>query len=161
MEGLSHNIISGLDWLQHNHPYIDWDTSAIALNRNGVASRFTPIKMSKLLHNTIFFRLTETCSVEAICSETTAAPPLTTTPPPALAALLKEYKDTFSETLDQLCCECCYSPCFNFAFGGLFEDKLLAFAFASQNELMTESGNTIVWFLDPAQLTFPTSAGSK
>ncbi|KAJ9062929.1 hypothetical protein DSO57_1005441 [Entomophthora muscae] len=44
---------------------------------------------------------------------------------------------------------------------GHFGDKSLAFAFASQNELMTESGNTIVWFLDPVQLTHPTHAGGK
>ncbi|KAJ9061417.1 hypothetical protein DSO57_1020908 [Entomophthora muscae] len=42
------------------------------------------------------------CSVEVICSKPTVAPPLTTTPPPALAALLKEYKDVFSETFNQL-----------------------------------------------------------
>ncbi|KAJ9074572.1 hypothetical protein DSO57_1005023 [Entomophthora muscae] len=41
---------------------------------------------------------------------------------------------------------------------GHFEDKSLAFAFASQNELMTESGNMIVWFFDSAQLTCPTHA---
>ncbi|KAJ9061513.1 hypothetical protein DSO57_1019856 [Entomophthora muscae] len=44
---------------------------------------------------------------------------------------------------------------------GHFEDKSLAFAFTSQNELMTESGSTIVWFLDSAQLTCPTHACGK
>ncbi|KAJ9085809.1 hypothetical protein DSO57_1010359 [Entomophthora muscae] len=71
--------------------------------------------MSKLLHNTVFFRITETgfyklkgelyfnqCSVKVICTELPAALLLTTPPPPALAALFKEYKEIFSETLDQL-----------------------------------------------------------
>ncbi|KAJ9049521.1 hypothetical protein DSO57_1023648 [Entomophthora muscae] len=44
---------------------------------------------------------------------------------------------------------------------GHSEDKSLAFAFASQNELMTESGNTIVWFLDSVHLTCPTHACGK
>ncbi|KAJ9062121.1 hypothetical protein DSO57_1014005 [Entomophthora muscae] len=44
---------------------------------------------------------------------------------------------------------------------GHFEEKSLAFAFASQNELMTESGSTIFWFLDPAQLTLPPHADGK
>ncbi|KAJ9065700.1 hypothetical protein DSO57_1016931 [Entomophthora muscae] len=34
MAGLSHNIIADINWLQHNCPYIDWDTSVITLNRN-------------------------------------------------------------------------------------------------------------------------------
>ncbi|KAJ9058577.1 hypothetical protein DSO57_1011031 [Entomophthora muscae] len=44
---------------------------------------------------------------------------------------------------------------------GHFEDESLAFAFASRNELMAESGNTIVQFLDPVQLTCPTHAGGE
>ncbi|KAJ9057878.1 hypothetical protein DSO57_1018200 [Entomophthora muscae] len=44
---------------------------------------------------------------------------------------------------------------------GHFKDESLAFAFASQNELITESGSSIVWFLDPAQLTCSTNAGGK
>ena len=44
---------------------------------------------------------------------------------------------------------------------GHFEDKSLAFAFASQNELITESGNMIVWFPDSAQLTCPTHTCGK
>ncbi|KAJ9069434.1 hypothetical protein DSO57_1018513 [Entomophthora muscae] len=40
-------------------------------------------------------------SVKFICAKPPVAPPLTTPPPPALAALLDEYKDVFSETLDQ------------------------------------------------------------
>ncbi|KAJ9071509.1 hypothetical protein DSO57_1036165 [Entomophthora muscae] len=44
---------------------------------------------------------------------------------------------------------------------GHFKDKYLAFAFVSQNELMTKSGSTISWFLDPAQLTCPTHADGK
>ncbi|KAJ9084593.1 hypothetical protein DSO57_1022926 [Entomophthora muscae] len=44
---------------------------------------------------------------------------------------------------------------------GHFEDKFLAFSFASQNELVSESGNMIVWFPDSAQLTCPTHAGGK
>ncbi|KAJ9089581.1 hypothetical protein DSO57_1011420 [Entomophthora muscae] len=59
MAGLSHNVISGLDWLQHNCPYIDWDTSVITLNRNGVGFQIYPIKMSKLLHDNVFVRITE------------------------------------------------------------------------------------------------------
>ncbi|KAJ9081973.1 hypothetical protein DSO57_1009194 [Entomophthora muscae] len=42
------------------------------------------------------------CSVKVICAELPTTIHLTTPPPPALAALLKEYKDVFSETLDQL-----------------------------------------------------------
>ncbi|KAJ9088008.1 hypothetical protein DSO57_1027373 [Entomophthora muscae] len=42
------------------------------------------------------------CSVKVIRAEPSAVPPLSTSPPPALAALLKEYKDVFSETLEQL-----------------------------------------------------------
>ncbi|KAJ9068039.1 hypothetical protein DSO57_1032744 [Entomophthora muscae] len=44
---------------------------------------------------------------------------------------------------------------------GHFKDKSLAFAFASQKNLMTESESSIVLFLDPAQLTCPTNAGGK
>ncbi|KAJ9086188.1 hypothetical protein DSO57_1006699 [Entomophthora muscae] len=43
----------------------------------------------------------------------------------------------------------------NLPLVGHFEEEPLAFAFASQNELMTKSGNTIVWFLDSVQLTCP------
>ncbi|KAJ9054576.1 hypothetical protein DSO57_1012856 [Entomophthora muscae] len=42
------------------------------------------------------------CSVKVICTEPSAVPPLTSSLPPALAALLEEYKDVFSETLEQL-----------------------------------------------------------
>ncbi|KAJ9087405.1 hypothetical protein DSO57_1033639 [Entomophthora muscae] len=41
---------------------------------------------------------------------------------------------------------------------GHFEDKYLAFAFDSQNELASASENMIVWFPDSAQLTRPTHA---
>ncbi|KAJ9051749.1 hypothetical protein DSO57_1002011 [Entomophthora muscae] len=41
---------------------------------------------------------------------------------------------------------------------GHFKDKYLAFAFDSQNELASASGNMIVWFPDSAQLTCPTHA---
>ncbi|KAJ9060199.1 hypothetical protein DSO57_1033412 [Entomophthora muscae] len=44
---------------------------------------------------------------------------------------------------------------------GHFEDKSLAFAFDSQNELASASGNMIVWFPDSAQLTRPTHACGK
>ncbi|KAJ9054553.1 hypothetical protein DSO57_1013040 [Entomophthora muscae] len=44
---------------------------------------------------------------------------------------------------------------------GHFEDKSLAFAFNSQNELASASGNMIVWFPDSAQLTRPTNTGGK
>ncbi|KAJ9051225.1 hypothetical protein DSO57_1006477 [Entomophthora muscae] len=44
---------------------------------------------------------------------------------------------------------------------GHFKDKSFAFTFASQNELMTQSGNTIVCFLDSAHLTCPTHACGK
>ncbi|KAJ9063543.1 hypothetical protein DSO57_1000121 [Entomophthora muscae] len=44
---------------------------------------------------------------------------------------------------------------------GHFKDKSLAFAFASQNEFMTELGSTIVQFLNPVQLTCPIHAGGK
>ncbi|KAJ9050054.1 hypothetical protein DSO57_1018055 [Entomophthora muscae] len=44
---------------------------------------------------------------------------------------------------------------------GHFEDKSLAFAFDSQNELASASGNMIVWFPDSAQLTCPTHACGK
>ncbi|KAJ9082688.1 hypothetical protein DSO57_1002205 [Entomophthora muscae] len=70
--------------------------------------------MSKLLHDTVFFRLTETGSYDfkggtrlySMLSQSylrriTCILPLTTPNPTALAALLKEYKDVFSETMDQ------------------------------------------------------------
>ncbi|KAJ9089307.1 hypothetical protein DSO57_1014261 [Entomophthora muscae] len=90
MVGLSHNIIAGLDWLCHNCPYIDWDTSVITLNRNEVGFQIYPVEMSKLLHNTVFVRITGTgfynfkgrkldfnqCSVEVIRAEPSAAPSL-------------------------------------------------------------------------------------
>ncbi|KAJ9085205.1 hypothetical protein DSO57_1016190 [Entomophthora muscae] len=44
---------------------------------------------------------------------------------------------------------------------GHFKDKSLAFAFDSQNELASSSGNEIVWFPDSAQLTHPTHACGK
>ncbi|KAJ9080039.1 hypothetical protein DSO57_1029272 [Entomophthora muscae] len=44
---------------------------------------------------------------------------------------------------------------------GHFKDKSLAFTFASQNELMTVSGNPIFRFPDSVQLTCPTHAGGK
>ncbi|KAJ9074365.1 hypothetical protein DSO57_1007214 [Entomophthora muscae] len=44
---------------------------------------------------------------------------------------------------------------------GHFEDKSLAFAFNSQNELASASGNMIVWFPESAQLTCPTHACGK
>ncbi|KAJ9061684.1 hypothetical protein DSO57_1018245 [Entomophthora muscae] len=44
---------------------------------------------------------------------------------------------------------------------GHFEEKSLAFAFDSQNELASASGNMIVWFPDSAQLTRPTHACGK
>ncbi|KAJ9087764.1 hypothetical protein DSO57_1030052 [Entomophthora muscae] len=116
MAGLSHNVTASLDWLWINCPYIDWDTSVITLNQNGVGFQIYPVEMSKLLHNTVFVRITETgsynfkggldfnqCSVKVICVESLEAPPLTTSPPPALAAHLKEYKDVFRKTLDQCC----------------------------------------------------------
>ncbi|KAJ9057037.1 hypothetical protein DSO57_1026261 [Entomophthora muscae] len=60
MAGLRHNVIAGLDWLCYNQPYIDWDTSVITLNRNGVGFQIYPVEMSKLLHNTVFVRITLT-----------------------------------------------------------------------------------------------------
>ncbi|KAJ9068601.1 hypothetical protein DSO57_1027012 [Entomophthora muscae] len=44
---------------------------------------------------------------------------------------------------------------------GHFEDKSLAFAFISQNELASASGNMIVQFPDSAQLTCPTHSCGK
>ncbi|KAJ9077696.1 hypothetical protein DSO57_1014318 [Entomophthora muscae] len=44
---------------------------------------------------------------------------------------------------------------------GQFEDKSLAFAFDSQNELASASESMIVWFPDSAQLTRPTHACGK
>ncbi|KAJ9054649.1 hypothetical protein DSO57_1011880 [Entomophthora muscae] len=44
---------------------------------------------------------------------------------------------------------------------GYFEDKSLSFAFFPQNEPISKLGNTIVWFLDSAQLTCPTHACGK
>ncbi|KAJ9058781.1 hypothetical protein DSO57_1008590 [Entomophthora muscae] len=44
---------------------------------------------------------------------------------------------------------------------GHFEDKSLVFAFDSQNELASASGNMIVWLPDSAQLTCPTHACGK
>ncbi|KAJ9090147.1 hypothetical protein DSO57_1005318 [Entomophthora muscae] len=44
---------------------------------------------------------------------------------------------------------------------GHFKDKSLAFAFDSQNELVSASGNMIVWFPDSAQLTCSTHACGK
>ncbi|KAJ9080480.1 hypothetical protein DSO57_1024516 [Entomophthora muscae] len=62
MAGLSHNIITGINWLQHNHPYIDWITCVATLNRNGVGFQIYTVEMSNLLHNTVFVRMTETGS---------------------------------------------------------------------------------------------------
>ncbi|KAJ9076858.1 hypothetical protein DSO57_1039600 [Entomophthora muscae] len=56
------------------------------------------------------------------------------------------------------CREYRYSPRVNFAFSGPFQRQISHFAFASQNKLMTESGNTIFWFLDSAHLTCLTHA---
>ncbi|KAJ9086990.1 hypothetical protein DSO57_1037700 [Entomophthora muscae] len=101
MAGLSHNVIAGLDWLCHNRPYINWNISVITLNRNEVGFWIYPVKMRKLLHDTVFVRITETgsydfkgeldfnqCSVKVIRAEPSAVPPLTTSPPPELAALV-------------------------------------------------------------------------
>ncbi|KAJ9081230.1 hypothetical protein DSO57_1016912 [Entomophthora muscae] len=59
MVGLSHDVIAGLDWLCHNFPYIDWDTSVITLNRNGVGFQIYPVEM-----------------IEVICAEPSAVPPV-------------------------------------------------------------------------------------
>ncbi|KAJ9070209.1 hypothetical protein DSO57_1010902 [Entomophthora muscae] len=44
---------------------------------------------------------------------------------------------------------------------GHFEDKSLDFAFDPQNEVVSASGNMIVWFPDSTQLTCPTHACGK
>ncbi|KAJ9069498.1 hypothetical protein DSO57_1017975 [Entomophthora muscae] len=51
MAGLIQNVIAGLNWLWHNCPYINWDTSVITFNRNEVGFQIYPIKMSKLLYD--------------------------------------------------------------------------------------------------------------
>ncbi|KAJ9066659.1 hypothetical protein DSO57_1007464 [Entomophthora muscae] len=56
----------------------------------------------------------------------------------------------------QCCCrEYHYSQYFDFASVGHLKDKALAFDFVTQNELMTNSGNTIVWFSDPCATHSP------
>lgn len=56
MPGLNHDVIAMLDWMGHNRPYIDWDTSVITLARNGVGFQLYPAEMHKLLKDTVFVR---------------------------------------------------------------------------------------------------------
>ncbi|KAJ9059572.1 hypothetical protein DSO57_1001112 [Entomophthora muscae] len=62
--GLSHNVIAGLNWLQHNRPYINWDTSDITLNRNGVGFQIYPMEMNKCCDCAVLAELQEEKDLE-------------------------------------------------------------------------------------------------
>ncbi|KAJ9069554.1 hypothetical protein DSO57_1017358 [Entomophthora muscae] len=71
------------------------------------------------------------------------------------------HQSTMDEIADQQYCEYHIHHVSILPLLGHFKDESLAFAFNSQNELASASGNMIVWFPDSAQLTHPTHACGK
>ena len=106
---LSVNIIGGLDWLRHLKPTIDWDTSTLTINRNGVNYLY-PDGMHHLLEDYVFVKLveveesgpklnTDNCEFHCICFYNVST---STQHSPQARKLLKEFSDVFQDSLPSL-----------------------------------------------------------
>lgn len=59
MDGMYYNLIPGMDWARHNWSYIDWKSSVLILQQNGVGFSIYPQKLDNLMCETVFINVVE------------------------------------------------------------------------------------------------------
>lgn len=56
---INHDVIAGMDWMWHNHLYINWDTLVITLAWHSVSFQLYSTEMHKLLNDMVSVLFTE------------------------------------------------------------------------------------------------------